>query len=125
MRLISGLFFITLSCVLLNSCATSTNNRCVVVATITPPVASSDHTAAPPANQVQFSLSSKVQGNCPLTADKLGNWSTSDPANTAISSQPNSYGVATCINATSTPATITNDGNIRGYSFTPSTLTCK
>jgi hypothetical protein len=94
---------------------------CQITAVITPPNASADHSAVPPGNQAQFSLQSSVSGNCPYIADKLGTWSTSDPANTTISNQ----GLATCVNATATPATISNSGTVRGHAYASATLTCQ
>jgi len=91
---------------------------------ITPQNATSDHGTVP-GNEVQFSLSSTVKGNCPLIADFVGVWSTSDPVNTSIGNQAPTQGLATCLSATPTPATISNSGTIRGHAFPSATLVCK
>jgi len=106
---------------LLASCGGYGSNACQITASITPSSASADHRAAPPGNQTQFSLQSSVSGNCPYIADKLGTWSTSDPANTTVNNQ----GLATCVNATATPATISNSGTVRGHAYASATLTCQ
>ena len=101
-------------------CGGSTQS-CTITAKISPPSATADHALAPPGNQVQFMTQSNVVGNCPLTPDILGSWATSDTTNTSINQQ----GVATCLNATSTPAMITNSGKIRSTtSFPPAALAC-
>lgn len=97
-------------------------NSCTITATISPASATADHALAPPGNQVQFMTQSSAAGNCPLTPDVLGTWATSDSTNTSINQQ----GLATCLNATTTPATITNNGMVRGIKgFTPATLACR
>ena len=110
--------FLSVSCI---GCGGTPQNSCNITAIVTPVSAISDHLAAPPNNQVQFSTSSTVSGNCPLIADTLGTWSTSDPGNTSI----NGTGLATCLGATTTPATISNSGTVRGRKFTSATLTCR
>jgi hypothetical protein len=112
-----------LPCVFLASCG-GYSNSCTITAAVTPATATADHTASVPGDHAQFSVSSSVSGNCPLVADKIGIWSTSDPANTTISNSAPNQGLAICINATSSPATITNDGNVRGHTITPATLAC-
>ncbi len=116
-----------LPCVLLGSCgAISDNNTtCTITANVVPGSATADHSASPPGNQAQFSTNSSVTGNCPLVPDKLGSWSTSDPANTTISNQPPTQGLATCLNATPAAATITYSGTVRGHTFTSAMLSCK
>jgi hypothetical protein len=66
-----------------------------------------------------------VKGNCPLVADSVGVWSTSDAANTTISNQAPTQGLATCMNATPTPATISNSSTIRTEAYPSSSLVCK
>ena len=102
-------------------CGGSPQNSCNITAIVTPLSAISDHLAAPPGNQVQFAAASSVTGNCPLIPDTLGTWSTSAPGNTSI----DSTGLATCLSATTTPATISNSGTVRGRKFTSATLTCR
>ena len=102
-------------------CGGTPTDKCAITAFVTPLSAISDHNAASPGDQVQFSLVSSVSGNCPLTPDTLGTWSTSAPGNTSI----DSTGLATCLGATTTPATISNSGTVRGRKFTSATLTCR
>jgi len=102
-------------------CGGSPRNSCFITAIVTPVSAISDHNAAPPDDQVQFATVSSVSGNCPLTPDTLGTWSTSDPGNTSVSNT----GLATCLGATTTPATISNSGTVRGRKFISATLTCR
>jgi len=111
---------------LLGSCgAVSGSNNCVITAAVAPSRAAADHNLPSPGNQVQFSATSTVTGNCPLIPDQIGSWATSDPLNTAISNQASTQGLATCLNATSSAAVISYSGTIRGHTFTPATLTCK
>src|SRR5450759_796266 len=112
MRRILWLSAVTLSCVLLGSCGAFSGginpNTCMVTAAVIPPSATADHGLLPPGNQAQFSTTSTVTGNCPLIPDQLGSWSTSDPANTAISNQSPTQGQATCLGVPRRPpATIT------------------
>ena len=114
---------VVLSFVFLVSCG-GYGNSCTITAAVAPQAATADHSASAPGNQAQFAVSSTVAGNCPLVADKVGTWSTSDPAKTTISNSAPNQGLASCINATSSPATITNDGNVRGHAIAPATLAC-
>jgi hypothetical protein len=100
---------------------TLNHNDCTITAFVTPISAISDHLAAPPDDEVQFATVSNVSGNCPLTPDTVGTWSTSAPGNTSI----DSTGLAKCLAATTTPATISNSGTVRGVRFTSATLTCR
>jgi len=99
----------------------TTQNSCFITAIVAPVSAISDHNAAPPDDQVQFATVSSVSGNCPLTPDTVGTWSTSAPGNTSISDT----GLATCLGATTTPAAISNSGTVRGRKFISATLTCR
>src|SRR6266481_6390568 len=101
-----------LSSALITICCGTSSDTCVITTSITPQNATADHNAAAPGNQVQFSLLSSVKGNCPLTPDFLGLWSTSDPVNTTIGNQAPIQGLATCFNATPTPATISNSSTV-------------
>jgi len=94
---------------------------CTINTAILPLNATADHNAAAPGNEVQFSLSSAVEGNCPMIPDILGQWSTSDPANTTISNQ----GLATCLGATAEPVTISNSGMVRAHRYPTAALMCK
>jgi hypothetical protein len=97
------------------------HNDCTITAVVTPISAISDHLAAPPDDEVQFATVSNVSGNCPLTPDTVGTWSTSAPGNTSI----DSTGLAKCLSSTMTPATISNSGTVRGVRFSSATLTCR
>jgi hypothetical protein len=119
------LFSMVLGCASMAACGGTSSDTCMITAGITPTNATADHNAAVPGNEVQFSLSSTVQGNCPLVPDFMGVWSTSDPVSTAISNQAPTQGLATCLNATSTPATISNSSTVRGHAFPAVTLMCK
>jgi hypothetical protein len=110
--------FLSVACV---GCGGTPRNNCDITAIVTPISAISDHLAAPPNNKVQFATVSSVSGNCPLAPDTLGTWSTSAPGNTSI----DSTGLATCLGATTTPATISNSGTVHGRGFTSATLTCR
>lgn len=99
------------------------NNQCSITATVTPASATADHTAAPPGNQVQFALNSTAKGNCPLTPDAIGIWSSSDTVNVSISNQ-STAGLATCLGPTASPVTITNSGKVRGQPYQSASLTC-
>lgn len=102
-------------------CGGTPSDQCHITAFVTPISTISDHLAAPPGNQVQFTLVSSVSGNCPLAPDTLGTWSTSAPGNTSI----DSTGLAKCLGSTTTPATISNSGTVHGRGFTSATLTCR
>ncbi|MBZ5494088.1 MAG: hypothetical protein LAO76_24460 [Acidobacteriia bacterium] len=106
------------SCV---GCGGVPQNNCNITAIVAPISAISDHLAAPPDDEVQFATVSSVSGNCPLTPDTIGTWSTSAPGNTSI----DSMGLAKCLSATTTPATIRNSGTVRGIKFASATLTCR
>ena len=114
-----------LLCALMVTCGGSSSDTCMITTAITPLNATADHNAAVPGNEVQFSLSSTVKGNCPLVPDFLGVWSTSDPVNTTISNQAPTQGLATCLNATPTPATIGNSSTVRTKTYPSSLLVCK
>ena len=114
-------------CGVLAACGGSaSDNPCVVTAIIKPVTATADHTVVAPGNQVQFSTSLTTSGSCALPQNiVLGSWSTSDPTDITISSQQPTQALATCVNATTSPATVSYSGTQFGYSFAPATLTCK
>jgi hypothetical protein len=109
-----------LSCTRMVACGNSSD--CTIKTSIIPSNATADHSAAVPGDQAKFSLSSTVKGNCPLTPDFVGVWSTSDPVNTTISNQDPTQGLATCLNATPTPATIRNSSTVRTKAYPTSSL---
>ncbi|HET7873413.1 MAG TPA: hypothetical protein VFL42_12920 [Terriglobales bacterium] len=107
---------------LISGCGGSTQKSCTITANVAPANATADHALAPPGNQVQFTTQSSAFGDCPLAPDTLGTWSTSDATNTSISQQ----GLAICLNATTTPAAISNSGTARSIkAFAPAALTCR
>src|ERR1700674_5748094 len=110
---------------LIATCCGTSSDTCVITTGIAPQNATADHSAAAPGNEVQFSLSSSVKGNCPLSPDLVGVWSTTDPVNTTISNQAPTQGLATCLNATPTPATISNSGTVRTKPYPSTTLVCR
>jgi hypothetical protein len=98
---------------------------------VAPNTATADHAAAPPGNKVQFVAGDTLPDGCiprpgPIRLDL--HWSVSDTANVTIGNTPNvDYGVATCVNATPAPVTVTATGkNERQATITgTATLTCK
>jgi len=111
-------------------CGNSTDDpsaTCQITAAVTPASSTADHAQAAPANQAQFSAQASVSGNCPLIPDRLGAWTTSDPAAVTLTrdSQNPMHALATCVNATATPATISYSGTARGRQFTSATLACR
>jgi hypothetical protein len=89
---------------------------------ITPANGLADHTASAPGNQVQYSAAFRMPAGCapPPTPEPLVTWSTSDPLDTNISAS----GLATCVNATSQPATIKGTRPDGSFSAT-AVLGCK
>lgn len=106
-------------------CTAAVNEPCKITTAINPPSATADHSAAPPGNQVQFSLFSSVEGNCPMIPDIRGEWSTSDLENTTIISQSSGQALAVCLHETPQPVSIRYSGRIRGHEFPPATLVCR
>jgi len=100
---------------------------------ISPQTATADHAAAAPGNQVSFIAFDGLRPGCPPTPGPIRTdlkWSVSDTVNTKIGNTLNvDYGVATCINATPSPVTVTATGtNGAGTGALISgsaTLTCK
>src|SRR5260370_41099309 len=112
-------------CGLMSTCGLTSSDACVITTAMTPLTGTADHNATAPGNEVQFSLSSSEKGNCPLIPDFVGVWSTSDPVNTTISNQAPTQGLATCLNATPTPATISNSSTALTKAYPSSSLVCK
>lgn len=98
---------------------------------VAPMSATADHAAAAPGNKISFVASDTPPPGCLPTPGPLRmdlKWSVSDTVNTTIGNTPNvDYGVATCINTTSSPVTVTATGTNRlGNTITgTATLTCK
>ena len=124
MRMGPWLLALLFLCASMAGCGVSSNG-CGVTTAISPVNATADHNAAAPGNEVQFLLSSTVKGNCPLPADFVGEWSTSDLVNTTISNQALNQGLAICLNTTPTPATISNSGTVSGKGYPSVSLVCK
>jgi hypothetical protein len=111
-------FFLNVACA---GCGGTPQNSCNITAMVAPASATADHNLASPGNKVQFAAVSSVSGNCPLAPDTLGTWSTSASGNTSIAST----GLATCLGATTTPATISYSGTVHGRGFKSAALTCR
>ena len=81
------------------------------VVNISPQSVAADHNAPAPGNSAAFTAWGSGAGDgCASTASNLGNvvWSVSDMANVSISNaQDSTYGVATCLGATSGTVTVT------------------
>jgi hypothetical protein len=108
------------------SCGGGGTNGCNVSATVIPANATADHSLLAPGNQVQFSTTFTASGSCVLSdIVTAGSWSSSDSVNISISNQSPTQGLATCLNATASPATISYSGIQSGYGFTPAILSCK
>jgi hypothetical protein len=114
-----------LSCNASIALAQNAGVTCTITVAIVPVNATADHKAPQPGNQAKFSIVSSVKGMCPMMPDRIGTWTISDTANATISSQSPTDAVATCLNATGSPITVTNSGTVRGRSFPPATLICK
>ena len=119
---------VTLFCLAFTSsgCGGFTTSSCTADAFVSPPNASADHTASPPGNQVQFSAVVKGSTDgCVMPLYIVPNaWTTSDPVNTSISNQSTTGALATCLNATPSPATIGYLNPAPGGQYKSATLTC-
>jgi hypothetical protein len=107
--------------------STSATNDCVYHEGVLPAAAVADHTAAAPDNQQAFYVSFvDIPPGCdaplPLLTPQGFTWTSSDPVNAPISNVAATAGVATCVGATTVPATIST--NSAGYGAV-ATLTCK
>jgi hypothetical protein len=98
---------------------------------VAPDAATADHLAAAPGNKITYVGGNIPPAGCPPQPSPLRldlKWSVSDSTNVSIGNTPNvDYGVATCINATPAPVTVTASGpNGLGATITgTATLTCK
>ncbi|HET9839504.1 MAG TPA: hypothetical protein VFR84_14830 [Candidatus Angelobacter sp.] len=128
------LFFLPLPLVLASAgCGGKSKPDCTIALalSVAPQSATADHAAAPPGNKVSFVGADSVVPGCIPTPGPLRldlKWSVSDTVNTSIGNTPNvDYGVATCINATPAPVTVTATGTNRlGSTITgTATLACK
>ena len=81
---------------------------------VAPNVATADHLAAAPGNKISFVGGNVLPDGCPPQPGPLRldlKWSVSDSTNVSIGNTPNvDYGVATCINTTPSPVTVTATG---------------
>jgi hypothetical protein len=126
-RIVLLLLLLSLPVVTFSCGGSSTNGCTAATAIIVPSNAQADHSLVAPGNQVQFSTKfTGVPGCAYAQFATIGSWSTSDPVDIGISNQPSSGGlVATCLNATASPAIVSYSGTVSGYAFTPANLTCK
>jgi hypothetical protein len=94
---------------------------------VAPAIAVVDHTALPPANQVQFVIvAGEAPFGCVFSPDWV-DWTVSDPEDVQIgSSSDKTTGVATCLSATSGPVEITGTFRTGSSQQTVSAqLTCR
>src|SRR5215467_225376 len=81
---------------------------------VIPQTGTADHLAAPPGNKVSFFGTNSTVPGCIPTPGPLRldlHWSVSDSTNVTIGNTANvDYGVATCVHATVSPATVTATG---------------
>lgn len=93
------------------SVACGTNTNCALSGVrISPQSATANHNALAPANSQQFTAFPEVPNGCAISQSNLVNatWSVSDPENVSISNAHDlTYGLATCVNATAGPVTVT------------------
>jgi hypothetical protein len=108
------LLLLQFSSVVASSCGGSSTNGCTATAIVVPSNAQADHSLLAPGNQVQFSTQfTGVPGCAYAQFTTIGSWSTSDPVDISISNQPSSGGlVATCLNATASPAIVSYSGTV-------------
>lgn len=131
MTLKVGVVFLSVLAVVsfLASCGGS-SLRCgqVLQASVDPPTASIDHTAAPPANSQQFTATFNVYEGpgCVLPAiPTTVQWTSSDAVNVSLQPQQGApEAIATCINSTPVPATITAT-QTNPHATATATLTCR
>jgi hypothetical protein len=110
-------FFLLLFLMVLNSgCGGAASPNCGIAVglAVAPPTASADHLAASPGNKISFVAGDTFPQGCiprpgPLRLDL--HWTVSNTTDVTIGNTQNvDYGVATCINATSAPVTVTATG---------------
>lgn len=116
--------------VALSGCGGSALPSCFYTSlSVSPQNATADHLVSPPGNQVSFAAFGVAPSGCAVPQSNLTTvvWSVSDTADVSISDQHDpTYGVATCRNATSTPAIITATLTETNQTATGSTtLTCR
>jgi len=89
----------------------------VLALTVAPQTATADHLAASPGNKITFVGANDTVPGCIPTPGPIRldlNWSVSDTTNVTIGNTANvDYGVATCVHATPSPATVTATGTNR------------
>jgi hypothetical protein len=118
---------------LLCGCATSGSTNCTVTAVlgVQPSSATANHASVAPGNEQRFVAtehSTAVPG-CPIplvVPVVYPAWTSSDPVDVTVSSaQDATNGLATCVNATLTPVTLTaTEGSGTTAQSVPVTLTC-
>ena len=102
----------------------------VTALNVTPTLVTLNHSDAPPANQQSFLAYANNHGCLGPGATQGATdatWTSSDPTDVPIvKTSPNPAGVATCVNATSSPVTITATTAISGRTVTgKATITCQ
>jgi hypothetical protein len=110
------LIALTSGVLLLSGCGVAPSVQCIssFALDVSPAVATADHSAAAPANQVQFKADVGAQSTnttcatANVVALVFPTWTNPDPLDISISSAPDSTnGVATCSSSTSGPVTLT------------------
>src|ERR1017187_9474219 len=133
-RALSGLFCLgvvgTFAGGMLTGCAAApaASSNCTVTQAILPATAVADHSVAAPGNQQAFNVGfvTAPADGCalplPVTKPQYFTWVSSDTVNAPISNVTATAGVATCVGATTVPATISvsSTANVQ-----VATLTCQ
>ena len=109
---LAGVMASGMGCAVTSGTSSSTSNPlCTSLPhqSVTPATAVADHAAAAPGNQQQFTfpLTALPTGCAQAQFMLLPTWVSSDPVNAPISNTPGAtFGVATCVGATTVPVTI-------------------
>lgn len=104
---VSALCLLALACFFSTACGTGSNCPENIPLVITPANATADHTLSPPGNQIQFTANAPTAGQgCKqeIAIISAPQWRSSD--STDVQFSPTVNGLATCVNATSSPSTI-------------------
>lgn len=95
---------------LILACGTNTHDCDLTGVRVSPQSATANHSSPAPANSQQFTAFGEIPEGCAIAQSNLTNvtWSVSDTQDVSISNtHDQTYGLATCINATSGPVTVT------------------
>ena len=127
-RSICALALLVATAMLLISCGgnTTMNKDCNPTGlAINPASGTADHTQAAPGNQVQYAGMLQYPTGCAVpSVVPVLTWTTSDTTDTSISSGTTNPGLATCLNVTTQPTTITGTDPTNSLKGT-ATLSCK